>query len=70
MSAGKIISILLLVAGIIVTSIGGFIIVAILIEGEVDYYHLNLPPRIIQLIIGIACIGTSIYISRKDKNKS
>jgi len=73
MSVGKIISILLLVAGIIVTSIGGY-----WLWQELSTYDPNdiftlesyITRPIIYLIIGIACLGTSIYISRKDKNKN
>ena len=77
MSTGKIISILLIVAGVIVLIVGvnG-------IHNAIDqalsrnlYAGYNTSPdieftTILQLIISVACIGTGIFIAVKEKNKS
>ena len=78
MSTGKIISILLIVAGVIVLIVGVYEIYK-----EIDHtnkineragwaaYDPNIKfTNIIKLIIGVACIGTGIFIAVKEKKKS
>jgi hypothetical protein len=78
MSAGKIISILLLIVGVIFIILGLFIRLGVIdtiktyvnnksIDSRSTFFqYFDFNSFILPLVIGIACLGTSLYIKKKS----